>query len=263
MRAKPRYIVGDKTALGVPSFDVAAGNVPDVSVVNKFGANSSLATSATETIWDGSTAYTFPTTASITHIRSAVDSATTQGMVVEVQGLDTNWDLTLQNATLDGTNSTTEVALTTALRRVFRMKVLDASAADQNIWVGATGMAEATASGIVQAGNNQTLMAIYTVPAGRSAYVTNYYATLNKASGGGATVGVSIKLWARDNANGYARQIKHIAGIDSAANSAVVHNFEPYFKVTEKSDIFIEGTNQSGSVTAEVSAGFDLYLVDD
>lgn len=263
MRAKPRYIVGDKTALGNPAFDVSAGNVPGVSVVNKFGRNDTIGTSATETIWDGSNAYSFPATAAITHIRSAVDSAATQGLQVEVQGLDTNWDLTLQTATLDGTNSTTEVALTTALRRVFRMKVVDSTTADQNIWVGATGMAAATANGIIIAGNNQTLMAVYTVPADKKAYMTNYYATLNRASGGGSTIGITIKLWVIDNASGYVKQIKHVVGIDSSADSTVIHEFDPYFRITEKSDIYIDGTNQSGSVTGDVSAGFDLYIVDD
>lgn len=251
--------------LGMSDFmlEVAKGNIPGHAVVNKFGQNTVLGTSSTETIWDGSNAYTFPVGATITHIRAAADSATTRNMVIEVQGLDTNWALVTQNVTLDGTNSATEVVLGTALRRVFRMKVLDSSSADQNIWVGATGMSAATANGIIQAGNNQTLMAIYTVPASKTAYMTNYYATLNRASGGGSTVGVSIKLWVIDNENGYAKQIKHTVGIDSTADSAALHDFKPYFKVNAKSDIYIEGTNQSGSITADVSAGFDLYLVDD
>lgn len=143
------------------------------------------------------------------------------------------------------------------------MKVVDSTSADQNIWVGATGVAAATASGIIQAGNNQTLMAIYTIPANKTAYITNYYATLNKASGGGSTLGALIKLWAIDNANSYVKQIKHIAGVDANANSAYIHDFFPYFKATEKTDIYIDATNQSGSVVGDISAGFDLILVDD
>ena len=245
--------------------DAPAGNITGVTTVNKFGANTTVGTSSTETVWDGSNAYSFPATATITHIRSAVDSASTQGLQIEVQGLDTNWALSTATHTLDGADSTTEVALATAgvaLRRVFRMKVVDSTAADQNIWVGATGMAAATAKGIITSGNNQTLMAIYTVPASKTAYMTNYYATLNKASGGGATVGVKIKLWVIDNANGYVKHIKHVAGVDSAADSQWRHDFMPYFKVTEKSDIYVDAENLSGSVTADVSAGFDIILVD-
>ena len=65
-----------------------------------------------------------------------------------------------------------------------------------------------------------------------------------------------VTLWVRDNANGYAPFIKHTGGIDSDASSNVAHEFAPYFKITEKSDIWIQGTNQSGSATADCSAGF-------
>lgn len=285
--AKPRYfvyedtslapqIVGETKPLPVTSksttsnsgdfmLDIPAGNAAGFSSINKFGANLTLGTSATETVWDGSNAYTFPAGATITHIRAAVNSADTQGLQIEVQGLDANWAVSTATHTLDGTDSTTPVALATAgvaLRRVFRMKVVDSTAADEDIWVGATGMAAATASGIITAGNNQTLMAIYTVPASKTAYMTNYYATLNKASGGGATVGVKIRLWVIDNANSYVKQIKHMAGVDSAANSQWRHEFTPYFKVTEKSDIYIDAENLSGSVTGDIAAGFDLILVD-
>ena len=258
--------VSSTTGFGVPALDVPAGNITGVSTVNKFGQNTAIAAGATETIWDGSNAYTFPAGATITHIRAAVNSVATQGLQIEVQGLDVDWALSVATHTLDGTDSTTEVALATAgvnLRRVFRMKVVDSTAADQDIWVGATGMAAATANGIITAGNNQTLMAIYTVPANKTAYMTNYYVTLNKASGGGSTLGATIKLWAIDNHNSYVKQIKHVVGVDANANSANAHNFDPYFKITQKTDIYIDATNQSGSVVGDISAGFDLYIVDD
>ena len=244
-------------------FDVSAGFIDGYSGVNKFGNNATLATSSTETVWDGSTAgtYSFPTTASITHIRSAVDSVITQGVVVEVQGLDTNWDLVVQEITLDGTNSTTEVILTTALRRVFRMKALDDTTLDQDIWVGATGVAAATAKAIITTGNNQTLMAVYTVPAGFTAYMTHYYGSINKDSGGGDP-DVVMRLWVQDNDNGYAPQIKHVIGLDEGATSYMQHRFMPYFRVNEKNDIYINCSNLSGTATADVSAGFDLILIE-
>ena len=245
------------TAMEDLMLEWAAGNKTGYSTVNKFGRNTAIAANATEDIWDGSAIYTWPSSASVTHIRSAVDSATTQGMVVEVQGLDTNWDLSVQNATLDGTDSTTEVALTTALRRVFRMRVLDSSLADQNIQVGPTGFA--TQQGVITAGNNQTLMALYTVPNGKTAYMTNYYASLNPAANQDPTT-MQIRLWGVDNENGYARQLKHTRGLDADASNMFQHKFEPYYKFTQKTDIYIDGTTVGKA--ADISAGFDLILVD-
>jgi hypothetical protein len=185
-----------------------------------------------------------------------------RGLVCEVQGLDTNWDLTiLTGVTLDGADSTTEVALATALRRVFRVKVTDSSVADSNIWVGATGMAAATANAIVTAGNNQTLMAIYTVPNNKTAYVNDYYATANP--GAGAPTTFYVRLWARDNTNGYAPQLKHHLGVaaDVDAYGRFQHSFTPPLSFAEKTDIYVTGTPTGASV--DCSAGFDLILVDD
>lgn len=241
--------------------DVPAGNVPGQSSVNKFGDNPTLAASATEAIWDVSSAtFNYPATADATHIHQLVDDATMRGATIEVQGLDTNWDLTVQTADLDGSDTTTLVALTTALRRVFRIRVLENIVAAEVIEV--TNAGDTTIYGQIIAGNNQTMMATYTVPNGKTAYITNYYASLNKDSGGGDP-DVVIRMWHQDNENGYAPQIKHKRGLDSNATSAFEHNFNPYYKVVAKTDIYLTAQNLSGSATADVSAGFDLILVDD
>jgi len=242
----------DPVQVDDPALVISMGEVSGLSHVNKFGRNESVAIGTEEEIWDGSVAYVWPTSASITHVRSAVDSATTQGQVIEVQGLDTDWMQVTQNATLDGTNSTTEVALGTALRRVFRMKVLDSSAADQAIWAGPTGFASQAA--IITAGNNQTLMAIYTIPANKTGYMTGFYASVNPATNLNPTSN-PIRLWARDNANGYARQLKHVEGLTLGSEH---HHFNPYYKFTAKTDIFL--TAQPVGKAADVSAGFDLIL---
>ena len=239
---------------------IPAGDIEGHSSVNKFGASSSVADGVNEEIWDGATAYTWPTTASITHARTTVDSATTQGMVVEIQGLDTDYVLTVQDVTLDATDSTTEVALTTALRRVFRKKVKDSSVTDQLIQTGPTGFA--TINSQIGIGNNQTLMALYTVPAGKTAYITKYYSSIIGEAGPPATIPdyVLFRLWNRDNVNGYAPQLKHEIGATMVGNSTPSHKFEPYSKVTEKTDIWLEATPDGDD--AYVSAGFDMILVD-
>lgn len=239
----------------------AAGTIAGVSVINKFGRASAITTGNTWEVWDGNVAYVFPTTASITHIRQATDQVGTDGgATIEVQGLDENWNLVVQNADLDAADTSAEVALTTPLIRVFRMKVLENITLAADVWVGATGVAAATAKAIISTGNNQTLMAIYTVPNGKTAYMTNYYASVNP--GGGAPTTFYARLWARDNVNNYARQLKHHQGIsaDVDAYGMMQHFFSPYYKFTQKTDIIITGSPTGASV--DVSAGFDLILVD-
>lgn len=236
--------------------EIPAGNRTGYSSVNKFGSNPNSTADTVLEVWDGVVAYTFPTTASITHARAGVNSAITRGMVVEVQGLDTDYAAVTQNVTLDATDSTTEVALGTALRRVFRMKVLDADVTDQQIWVGATGFASKQA--IIQIGMNQTLMAIYTIPAGKTAYMTSYYGDYVRDAVKDPD-GVEFYLWAKDNVNGYAKQIKHQKGVPKQS-SGFQHEFKPYFKITEKTDIYM--TALADNADAHIHGGFDLILVD-
>lgn len=230
---------------------VAKGDVPGHSSINKFGRNISVAATSTETIYDWSNLYTFPTTADITHIYGNIGDT----QVIEVQGLDTNYDLVTQNATLNGT---TLVALGTALRRVFRMRVISSTAPSGDVLI--TNAGSSVAYGAIASGSNQTQMAIYTVPAGYTAYMTNYYGSVNKEASKDPE-GV-FKLWVRDNANVYVPQIKHTLGVDADGTTSFTHGFEPYFKVTEKSDIWINFSNIAAT-TGDVSAGFDLILVED
>lgn len=250
--------------IGTPKsimLEIPRGNISGMSSVNKFGRSTAITTGNTWEIWDGNMAYAYPTTATITHIRTAADTPAMDGLVVEVQGLNASWDLTVQNATIDAATSTaTEVELGTPLIRVFRMKVLSDVVTTNDIWVGATGVAAATAKAIIKTGNNQTLMAIYTVPNGKTAYMTNYYTTVNP--GGGAPTTFNVRLWASDRANSYAKQLKHIQGVSAnvGAYGRMQHPFNPYYKFTQKTDIFLTGSPTGASV--DVSAGFDLILID-
>jgi len=231
--------------------------ISTTSLFNKFGSSPDVTSAATEELWDGARAYIFPTSASVTHIRSAVDSAITRAVTLEVQGLDVNWDLVVQTKATDATDSTVEIELDTALRRVFRVKVLDDTALDQDIWVGPDPASAANASAIVQAGNNQTLMAIWTVPNGCTAYLTNYYCDYVRSAAKDPN-GISYDLWARDNANGYAPQLKHQKGIPKQA-PGFQHNFKPYYRFAEKTDVYLTGSPEGAD--AHAHGGFDIILI--
>jgi len=236
---------------------VQSGRYPEYSGVIKFGRNDSIALNSTEDIWDGSGLYSFPTTALITSMSQTVNQAALTDGTIEVQGLDANWDFTTQEVDLDGANTTTAVTLPTPLIRVFRMKVLENVATDSPVRVHNVG--ETVDYAIISPGNNQTLMAIYTVPNGKTAYVTHWYANLNPATNQDPT-SMNMRLWARDNQAGHERQIKHVLGLDASGASHFSHSFRPYYKFTQKTDIFIDGTTVGKA--ADISAGFDLILQD-
>ena len=241
---------------------IARGLIDGTSQVNKFGENPSITAGTTEDCWDGSITYVFPTTATITHIRQATDQVGTDGgATIELQGLDTNWALTVQTADLDATDTTTEVELTTPLIRIFRKKVLANVVLAADVWSGATGMASATAKSIIQAGNNQTLMAIYTVPAGKTAYMTQYFAD-NVPTASKVPDSVEFKLWMADRHNGYEFQLKHERAIPKLGDG-FIQTFNPYLKITQKTDIKISAKVVGGvGDDGHPHAGFDLILID-
>jgi hypothetical protein len=255
-------IVRDDVRMPTDFFlELAKGNIPGHSQVNKFGENPDITAGTTEDVWDGGGTYSFPTTASITHIKAAVNSAATRGLAVEVQGLSESWVLKVETVTLNAADSSTEVALPVPLRRVFRMKVVDNTVADQDIWVGPTGVVAGTANGIIQAGNNQTLMAIYTVPAGKTAYMTKYYAG-DLPDNVRTPDSVEFRLWIADRGKPHEFQVKHMRGVPLNGDG-FEHDFKPYLMIPEKSDIKISAEVFGGvGDDGHPHAGFDLILVD-
>ena len=144
--------------------------------------------------------------------------------------------------------------------RAFRMKVLADVVTDQDIELRNVG--GGTTYAMIQAGNNQTLMAIYCVPAGSTAYMTKYYCD-NVPTSTRTPDSVEFALWMADRANGYEFQIKHKRAIPQLGDG-FIHPFDPYLKINEKTDIKISAA-VSGSVGEDGNphAGFDLILIDD
>ena len=81
-------------------FAVQRGNVPNFSAINKFGYNSAVGTSY-ETIWDGNNAYTYVSSAGTATVTSS-DTSSDNDSVVEIQGLDANYNLQTVDATVGG-----------------------------------------------------------------------------------------------------------------------------------------------------------------
>jgi hypothetical protein len=114
---------------------------------------------------------------------------------------------------------------------------------------------------IIDTGHNQTTMALYTVPAGKTAYMTRYYASAVESTGK-EPKSTEIALWTADRLKGYEFQLKSIIGIPKAGSYTEV-NFNPATggnTMSERTDIKI--TAKPTGEIANVAAGFDLIVVD-
>lgn len=246
---------------------IAKGEVPGYSFIHKFGRAPDFdVEDGFVTVWDGAEddqayeamVYTYSTTADIDFL-SAEDDGDTQ--LVEVQGLDGNYDRVVQNVTLTGN---TPVELGTYLIRVFRIKNIDTSDFANHVFCYVSGgtvtagvpQVGADVRAVVHGALNQTLMAVYTIPNGCTGYMSRFY---------GATAGAkresahTFHLIARPF--GQVFQIKHVTNIDVTGTSHFSHGFEVPEVFAAKTDIEIR--MDSNADIAGVAGGFDLVCVDD
>ncbi len=219
-------------------------------------------------IWDGANdagiaqmSYTFSTSAAIDTISS---SAVADTEILEVEGVDTNWALVTQQKTLTGQ---TKAVLDTPLLHVFRIRNVGSNILTGTVYcyedtpivigvptdktkIRAMISLEATIS------NNQTLMSIYAVPAGKELYLDSWYADL--AAVAFPTNSFSkIKLQVKPFEQVF--QLKDERTLVSSGSSGRVFSFNPPFPVPEKSLIKVQANTSIDSVS--IDAGFHGRLI--
>ena len=242
------------TYFGTTNFDVelARGRITDMTEINKFGRNQDIDTTE-EDVWDAGGIYNWSTSADITNI---VSSSAGDTFDVEVEGLDTNWDEVTQTKALTGTTS---VALDTPLLRVFRMKNIGSAAAAGVVQCGVgsttTSFSAANLRAQITLGFEQTLMAIYTIPAGKKGLLKRLWSNINKSNSSG---GLDAIFWAR--CEGGVFRVQNTSGLIAAGNSRDEKLYSPMPTYAEKTDLRISGIGSTNNF--DVSAGFDLYIAD-
>ena len=247
-------ITGGSTVDDVPFYlAVQQGKVPGYSMVNKFGYNSSIGSGSFETIWETGDDYPWQSSAVTVDVVSDDtddDVAGTGARTLRIQGLDGSYNLAEETIDMDGT---TTVTTTQTFLRVFRMSVETAGSSGNNegtITVTYTGGSDVAAT--ISEGNGQTLMALYTIPAG----YTGYLLSMNISSGKDQEM--DFKFIQKDNSvTNAAFQTKQFLNVRGGQTSVI---FNAINIIPQKSDIYVSG---KGSSTSSASASFDLLLVQD
>lgn len=250
--------------------EIARGNISGMTFIHKFGEAPDFDSGDNfVTIWDGANdgltdamVYTFSSSADIDFL----SCSTGDTLDIEVQGLDTNYDLVTQTVTLTGQ---TPSALGTQLVRVFRMKNIDSADLTGTVYCYVSG--NTVTAGVPQTvadiraiislhgvgdSHNQTLMAVYTIPNGKTGYLCQFYVS---SIGGVKTSINEIHLEVRPF--GQVFQTKHTGAIVGTGTSHFTHIFDVPEIIPAKADVLMEANTDVN--VAGVSAGFDLILVDD
>lgn len=232
--------------------EASKGNIPGHSVLQKFGENPDIKASS-ESMWDAGGLYPWstwdssgPTTLDIQSDDVNDDLVGTGAQTVFIEGLDANWEEQSETIEMDGS---TTVITSGSYRRLFRMVVSTAGSSGTT-----AGIITAEIGGIVVAqiddGNNQSLMAIYTIPLGKTGYLLFGKASVGKAGD------LAGQFFIRPFGGVF--NVKHTFQIYQTTYDYL---FRAVPAVPEKSDFDVRAftTVPSG---VKATAAFDLVLVD-
>jgi hypothetical protein len=252
--------------------EVAKGNVPGHSAVNKFGHNPDA--EAGQDVWGGGSEYGFyPTEAEgaqfidVESTDNTDDIAGGDGaLTVTIQGLGENWELVEETVTMTGT---TPVEMTQKFFRLFRAFVRTSGADETNAGIITAYIRDAETlanTGIyITAGRGQTQQAIYTIPAGKTGYFIKGYVGMSSPTFQGVEAEFNWLLRVNAFGPGGAWLIQGEIGVVNIGSSFWIYEYGvPAGPMPEKTDIrieLVEETETTGGV--DVVAGYDLILVDD
>ena len=236
--------------------DVSRGSIKNFSNIHKFGKNDDVDTGSFEDVWEYGGTYTYQSSASVHYISSSDASDTEE---ITVIGLDANYDMQEINVTLAG-QTKTQIGTGETFIRVFRSYNNNGADLVGSVYVyeddTVTAGVPDTATKIkatINNGNNQTLMAIYTVPADHTGYLMNVSASLSKKKDGIS----NVQLWTREQSKVF--RLRDIFLLGSAGSSFVQKSFSPPIKIEEKTDIRVAA--DSSVSDNGISASFDLVLI--
>lgn len=144
---------------------VARGQIDAHSTVNIYGFQASVTTTNIP-VWDNASAYTYPVSATTMNVVSTVNTGNDKTGKVLIQGLDANYNQISETVSLNGT---TDVVTTKSYLRILSMSV--ASGNPTGI-ITLKDLTNTTTYAKILSGFGRTQMAIYTVPAGYTFYLS-------------------------------------------------------------------------------------------
>jgi hypothetical protein len=225
---------------------VARGQIAWHTSLFKYGYNPNII-NAEETIWDVGGTYAYPASA-VAMTATSASGATDSGVTGKIFGLDANYLEVSEDFTLDGSGTYTT---TQTFLRVFRAYITGSTAPAGNIDIANGGTTYAR----ITAGENQTLMAVYTVPAGKSLYINQGIATHGTGTSGG--VYMTVRFLVRNQDSVFRTAVK----ID-VAESEILYPFAQPLKIPEKTDVEVRAICNKNQANA-ISASFDGIIIEE
>ena len=219
---------------------IAIGEFSDTTSIDKFGFNSSVGASY-ETIWDGGDIYAYPSSA-VAMTATSAGGATDEGVIITIIGLDASYAEQSETVTLNASGTATTE---NTFIRVFRAYVSNG----QDL----TGVCNITNGGVTYAQIGvefqQTMMAVYTIPAGKTGYLMSGNISSQKDKD------ITAKLMMREFGG-----VMRTRGLVLTPGQPFQRQWVIPLPIPAKTDIEIRA---KAGATGPVAAGFEIILVED
>jgi hypothetical protein len=237
---------------------VARGQIAYHYPLFKFGFNGDVDDSL-ETVWAEGGLYSYLSAATVLKVSSsstADAAAGTGARTVLLSGLDGDYNEITETVTLNGQ---TEVNTTKSFLRIYRMAVKSAGTGGQNAGVIYAGTGTVTTGvpankyATIAIGDNQTLMALWTVPAGYTAYLNQVDVTVATTQNNKYCTTILV---ARPFGEVFQVKDKFVK-----AEGSHHQGYEYPLEFAEKTDIEVRAIGDSAGADIAISAGMDLVYI--
>lgn len=180
-----------------------------------------------------------------------VRDASTGTSVLHIQGLNAFF---LEQDEFVVTNGVSNVATAGSYIRQYAARVFSSASTDAVGTITSTAVTDGTVSCQVINGNNQALMAAYTIPADKTGMLVRWWGSMSKKQAASSVIHLRAGQFDKI---GYIVQTR---SVKSDGSSAFDHKFEIPILFPGGSDMWIEADSSAADVG--VSGGFDIILVD-
>ena len=222
---------------------VARGQIPGHKRLLKFGFNP-LVNEVEETIWEAGGIYVYPSSA-VALTATSSSGATDSGVILTVQGLDSDYNEISETITLNASGVATTTKTFLRANRAF--------VAGSKALTGAVSFANSGVTYAYVNSDNQTLMALWTVPAGYTAYLMQTDVTvMTEANNKFGT----IRLVTRAPGGVFRTQ-----DLFAAQNTSIVRVFAVPLPIAEKTDIEFRAIGSSANALLHVSGTFEIIYI--
>ena len=248
----PTYVTSIPNLDNAPwEIQVARGLVANVVSVYRNAYNPDCDKDTEETIWYEGGLYPWSSWTTAQKLYVISTNALDTGEAIFIEGLDAAYNYQSETIT---TNGLTAVATVKNYLRLTKAQITSDVITGNygNITFRLTS-GSGTVVGHMGPNVGQTKLAVYTVPAGKTAYLVKFDAS--SFNGGVGAIGTQIRLYSKPH-----DQVFNLIHVGETINSQYIEEFKFPIAFTEKTDIDTRAYSSSNGT--RVSANFNILLID-